>query len=82
MGVASLVSEILLLFHLPSKWPKFPFGPWAIVHGGQKIESAQKFMQIEVDVKCMKTKFGGCGFSSFGEAFMCTLLHFLLIFFF
>ena len=24
------------------KWPKFPFEPWAIVHGGQKIESAQK----------------------------------------
>ena len=24
------------------KRPKFPFGPWAIVHGGQKIESAQK----------------------------------------
>ena len=24
-------------------WPNFPFGPWAIiVHGGQKIESAQK----------------------------------------
>ena len=22
--------------------PKFPFGPWAIVHGGQKIELAQK----------------------------------------
>ena len=27
---------------LPSKRPNFPFGPWAIVHGGQKIESAQK----------------------------------------
>ena len=29
-------------FSLPSKRSKFPFGPWAIVHGGQKIESAQK----------------------------------------
>ena len=29
-------------FCLPSKRPKFPFGPWTIVHGGQKIESAQK----------------------------------------
>ena len=29
-------------FSLPSKQPKFPFGPWAIVHGGQKVESAQK----------------------------------------
>ena len=27
---------------LPSKRPNFPFGPWAIVHGSQKIESAQK----------------------------------------
>ena len=37
VGVASLVAEILPLFRLPSKWPKFPFGP---VHGGQKIKSA------------------------------------------
>ena len=22
-------------------WPNFPFGPWTIVHGGQKIELAQ-----------------------------------------
>ena len=29
-------------FCLPSKRPKFPFGPWTIVHGGQKIESAHK----------------------------------------
>ena len=42
VDVASLVLEILLLFRLPSKWPNFPFGPWTIVHGGQKIESAQK----------------------------------------
>ena len=29
-------------FCLPLKRPKFPFGPWTIVHGGQKIESALK----------------------------------------
>ena len=23
-------------------WPNFSFRPWTIVHGGQKIESAQK----------------------------------------
>ena len=23
-------------------WPNCPFKPWTIVHGGQKIESAQK----------------------------------------
>ena len=32
----------LNLFVSLQKRPKFPFGPWAIVHGGQKIESAQK----------------------------------------
>ena len=26
------------------KWPKFPFGPWTIVHGGQKIELAKKIL--------------------------------------
>ena len=38
-------------------WPNFPFGPWTIVHGGQKIESAQKFMQVEGDMKCMQNQF-------------------------
>ena len=42
VGIAFLVLEILPLFHFPSKQPKFPFGPWTIVHGGQKIELAQK----------------------------------------
>ena len=42
VGVASPVLEILLHFVLPSKWEKFPFGPWTIVHGGQKLELAKK----------------------------------------
>ena len=67
MGVASLVSKILPPFHLPSKRPKFPFRSRTIVHGGQKIESAQKFMQVEIDVKCMETKFDEHGFSGFGD---------------
>ena len=33
--------------------------PWTIVYGGQKMELAQKIMQVEVDVKCMCTKFMG-----------------------
>ena len=33
---------VMAPFCLPSKWSKFPFGPWAIVHGGRKIEFAQK----------------------------------------
>ena len=32
----------IAMFMLPSKQPKFPFRPWTIVHGGQKIESALK----------------------------------------
>ena len=42
VGVASPVSDIVLLFTCLQKQPNFPFGPWTIVHGGQKIESAQK----------------------------------------
>ena len=42
VGVASPISEILLLSCLASKWPKFPFRPGTIVHGSQKIELAQK----------------------------------------
>ena len=41
-GVASLVLEILLFFACLQKRPNFPFGPWTIVHGDQKIELAQK----------------------------------------
>ena len=67
MGVASLVSEILLL----PKTAKFPFwtmdySPWSsknlIVRNWPK-----KFMQVCVDVTCMHNNFGGRGFSSFGD---------------
>ena len=30
--------EVMAPFACLQKRPKFPFGPWAIVHGGQKIE--------------------------------------------
>ena len=32
-----------------------------------RLELAQKFMQVGVDVKCVDTNFGGCDFSSFGD---------------
>ena len=32
-----------------------------------QLKFAQKIMQVGVDVKCMHTKFGGCGISGFGE---------------
>ena len=47
MSMASPAMVILLLFCLPSKMAKFPFGLWTIVHGGQRIESAQK-IQVEL----------------------------------
>ena len=71
------VSEILLLLCLPSNLAKFPFqtmdsSPW-----GSK--STQKIIQVEVDVKCMHTKFGRCGLFSFGDfspfKFLAKLVH-------
>ena len=38
-GCGLSVSELWLLFACLQKWPKFPFGPWTIVHGHQKIYS-------------------------------------------
>ena len=32
---------VMAPFACLQKRPKFPFEPWTIVHGGQKIESAQ-----------------------------------------
>ena len=67
VGVASPVSEILLL----SKMAKFPFrtmgySPWSSKY---LIDwnRLKKFMQVEVDVKCMNTNFGGRSFSGFGD---------------
>ena len=67
VGVASLVSEIGYL----SKTAKFSFltmdyGPWS----WRKLidrNRLKKFMQVRVDIKCMRTDFGGCGLSGFGD---------------
>ena len=32
-----------------------------------RLELAQKFMQVGIDVKCMHTCIGGCDFFSFGD---------------
>ena len=67
MGVASSVSEILLL----SKTAIFPFrtmdySPWS---SKNLIDWNwfKKFMQVGVDVTCMYTNFGGRGFFGFGD---------------
>ena len=57
VGVASPVLEILLL----SKTAKFPS------KNSIDWNRLEKFMQIEIDVKCMYTNFDGHGFSSFGD---------------
>ena len=67
MGVAILVSEILLL----PKTVKFPFptmdySPWSsknLIIWNQ----LKKFMQVEINVLCMHTNFDGCGLSGFGD---------------
>ena len=67
VGVASLVSEILLL----SKMAKFPFptmdySPWSSKNLINR-NWLKKFMQVGIDVTCMYTNFGGCGFFGFGD---------------
>ena len=67
VGMASLVSEILLL----SKTTKFPFqsmdySPWS----SKKLIDQnwlKKFMQVCVDVTYMYTNFGGRDLSGFGD---------------
>ena len=67
VGVTSQVSEI----PLPSKMAKFPFRPMDYSPWSSKIlidrNRLRKFMQIGIDVTCMYTNFGGCGFSGFGD---------------
>ena len=65
VGVVSPVSEILL----PSKTTKFPFptmdySPWS---SKNLIDwnRLKKFMQVDVDVTCMFTNFGGCSYFGF-----------------
>ena len=40
------------------KRPNFPFGAW---------NRLKEFMQVGVDVNCMHTDFGECGFFGFGD---------------
>ena len=46
VGRAPLVSELWLLSVCLQKRPKFPFGPWTIVHGGQKINCLKLAQKI------------------------------------
>ena len=68
-GVCDLFGfRVMAPFCLPSKTAKISlrtmdYSPW-----GSKIRiSSEKFMQLEVDVKCMQTNFSGHGTFSFGD---------------
>ena len=67
MGVAILVSEILLL----SKTIKFPFPTMDYSPGSSKNliiwNQLKKFMQVGVHVTCMHINFDGCRHSGFGD---------------
>ena len=66
-GMPFPVLEILLL----SKTAKFPFltmdySPWSSKNSINQ-NWLKKFMQVGIDVTCMHTNFGGCGFFGFGD---------------
>ena len=67
MGVAILVSEILLLSKtVKFLFPSMDYSPWSSKKFN-RLELAQKIMQVEVNVLCMHTNFDGCGHSGFGD---------------
>ena len=67
VGVTFSVSEILLFYKTANfSFPTMDYSPWSsknLINQNWLI----KFMQIEVDVTCMYTNFGGCDPSSFGD---------------
>ena len=67
VDVATSVSEILLL----SKTANFPFqtmgySPWSSKYSID-WNRLKKFMHVGMNVKCMYTFFGGCGYFGFGD---------------
>ena len=60
----------LLIYCLPSKQPNFPFRPWTIVHGGQKIELAQEMHASRGGREMHANLFCGHGHFGFRDIFM------------
>ena len=80
VGVTSLVSEILL-FSKTAKFPLRPmdYSPWSSKNLIDR-NRPKKFMQVGIDVKFMRTNFGECGFSGFGDiAFQNDSINILII---
>ena len=65
VGVVSPVSEILLPFK-NVQISLLGHGLWSSKNLINR-NRLKKFMQVGIDIKCMHTSFGGCGFSSFGD---------------
>ena len=68
VGVAILVSEI----HLLLKTAKFSFltmgySPWSSKNLIDR-NWLEKFMQVDIDVKCMYTNFGGRGYFGYSSS--------------
>ena len=64
VGVASSVSEIWLPFK--NGQISLDYSPWSskyLINWNR----LKKFMQVGIDVKCMHTSFGRCGFFAFGD---------------
>ena len=67
MGVASPVSEIWLPFKNGQIFlSDHGYSPWSWRNLIDR-NRLKKFMQVGVDIECMRTDFGGCGLSSFGD---------------
>ena len=67
VGVVSPVSEIWLPFkNSQISLSGHGYSPWSWKNSIDR-NRLKKFMQVEIDVKCMHTNFGGCGLSGFGD---------------
>ena len=67
VGVVSPLLEILLLSKMAKfSFPTMDYSPWS---SKNLIDWnwLKKFMQVDVDVTCMYTDFGGRGLSTFGD---------------
>ena len=67
MHVTSPVSEILLLSETSNfPFPTMDYSPWSSKNLIDR-NRLKKFMQVEIDVTCMHTNFGGRDLSGFGD---------------
>ena len=67
MGVTSPVLEILLLLETANfPFPTMDYSPWSSKDLIDR-NRLKNFMQVEIDVTCMYTNFGGRDLSSFGD---------------